>query len=335
MHLHYALGKACEDRRAYPDAFDHFAQGAAVRRAQLAYDAGAASEQTRRSMALFSENFFAERTDGGSDDDAPIFIVGLPRSGSTLIEQILASHSAVEGTMELPDIGVIAQTLRGIKRDGPARRYPEAAADLDAATRTALGDRYIAQTRIHRLKGRRFFIDKMPNNFHNIGLIHLILPRAKIIDARRHPMGTCFSAFKQHFAQGQGFSYDLADLGRYYTDYAALMAHYDAVLPGRVHRVIYEDMVNDTEAEVRRLLDYCGLPFEAGCLDFHQNDRAVRTVSSEQVRRPIFRDGLEQWRQYEEWLEPLKTALGPTLEDWRGSSARAVVPSAMTSRTSD
>ena len=335
LHLHYALGKACEDRRAYPDAFDHFAQGAAVRRAQLAYDAGAASEQTRRSMALFSENFFAERTDGGSDDDAPIFIVGLPRSGSTLIEQILASHSAVEGTMELPDIGVIAQTLRGIKRDGPARRYPEAAADLDAATRTALGDRYIAQTRIHRLKGRRFFIDKMPNNFHNIGLIHLILPRAKIIDARRHPMGTCFSAFKQHFAQGQGFSYDLADLGRYYTDYAALMAHYDAVLPGRVHRVIYEDMVNDTEAEVRRLLDYCGLPFEAGCLDFHQNDRAVRTVSSEQVRRPIFRDGLEQWRQYEEWLEPLKTALGPTLEDWRGSSARAVFPSAMTSRTSD
>ena len=320
LHLHYALGKACEDRRAYPAAFAHFAKGAAVRHAQLGYDSQAASEQTRRSMALFTEAFFADRADGGSDDDAPIFIVGLPRSGSTLIEQILASHSAVEGTMELPDIGVIAQTLRGTKRDGPARRYPEAAADLDAAMRTALGERYIAQTRIHRLKGRRFFIDKMPNNFHNIGLIHLILPKAKIIDARRHPMGACFSAFKQHFAQGQGFSYDLDDLGRYYADYAAIMAHYDAVLPGRVHRVIYEDVVNDTEGEVRRLLDYCGLPFEEGCLNFHQNDRAVRTVSSEQVRRPIFRDGLEQWRNYEDWLEPLKAALGPTLDDWRGDS---------------
>jgi hypothetical protein len=191
-------------------------------------------------------------------------------------------------------------------------------AELGGARLTALGEGFIETTRIHRKLGRPFFIDKMPNNFHHLGLIHLILPRAKIIDARRHPLGSCFSAFKQHFAQGQAFSYDLTDLGRYYRDYAELMAHFDTVLPGRIHRVIYEDMVEDTEAEVRRLLAYCGLPFEAGCLKFHENDRAVRTVSSEQVRRPIFRDGLEQWRHYESWLGPLKTALGPVLDNWRG-----------------
>ena len=187
-----------------------------------------------------------------------------------------------------------------------------------AARLAALGAGFIASTRIHRKLGRPFFIDKMPNNFQHIGLIQLILPNARIIDARRHPMGSCFSAFKQHFAQGQNFSYDLTDLGLYYRDYVALMAHFDAVLPGRVHRVIYEDMVEDTEGEIRRLLDYCGLPFEDGCLKFYENDRAVRTVSSEQVRRPIFREGLDQWRNYEPWLGPLKEALGPALENWRG-----------------
>lgn len=318
MHLHYALGKAAEDRRDYAVSHAHYAKGAKLRRDALGYSADAATALTERSMAVFTKTFFAAHRDGGSTDTAPIFIVGLPRSGSTLIEQILASHSAVEGTMELPDIGVIAQSLRGAKGSGPARRYPEAVLDLDAAAQTALGERYIAATRIHRLKGRLFFIDKMPNNFHNVGLIQLILPHAKIIDVRRHPMAGCFSAFKQHFAQGQAFSYDLTDLGRYYRDYMRLMAHFDDALPGRVCRVIYDDVVEDTENQIRRLLAYCGLPFEPACLNFYDNERAVRTVSSEQVRRPIFREGLDQWRHYEPWLGELKEALGPVLNDWRG-----------------
>jgi hypothetical protein len=212
--------------------------------------------------------------------------------------------------MELPDIGFIAKSL--------GEPYPDVLGTVERQRITALGERYIADTRVHRVLGRPFFIDKMPNNFHHLGLIASILPRAKIIDARRHPMGSCFSAFKQHFAQGQTFSYDLTDLGRYYRDYLELMVHFDAVLPGRIHRVIYEDMIENTEEQVRRLLDYCDLPFEDACLRFYENERAVRTVSSEQVRRPIFRQGLEQWRNYEPWLEPLKLALGPALEDWRG-----------------
>ncbi|HZK99886.1 MAG TPA: sulfotransferase [Caulobacteraceae bacterium] len=321
LHLHYALGKALEDRGAHQDAFAHYAGGARIRRKRLVYHADAATALIRRHEALFTQAFFEARGEGGSTSDAPIFIVGLPRSGSTLIEQILASHSAVEGTMELPDIGVIAGSLRGAKtQDSPARRYPEASAELGVVARTTWGDRYIERTAIHRRLGRPFFIDKMPNNFHHIGLIQLILPKARIIDARRHPMAACFSTFKQHFAQGQTFSYDLTDLGRYYRDYVELTAHFDEVLPGRVHRVIYEDMVEDTEGEVRRLLDHCGLPFEASCLKFHENDRAVRTVSSEQVRRPIFRDGLEQWRRYEAWLGPLEAALGPALKGWRGAA---------------
>ncbi len=317
LHLYYALGKALEDRGEHAAAFDHYAAGAAIRRAELAYDADQATARMLRSKALFTREFFAGRADGGSSSDAPVFIVGLPRSGSTLIEQILASHSAVEGTMELPDIGFIAASLGAADRE-PAAGYPARLADLDAAARSALGEAFLEMTRIHRKLGRPVFIDKMPNNFHHIGLIQLILPRAKIIDARRHPLGSCFSAFKQHFAQGHAFSYDLADLGRYYRDYVELMAHFDSVLPGRIHRVIYEDLVQDTEGEVRRLLSACGLPFEAACLKFYENDRAVRTVSSEQVRRPIFREGLDQWRRYEAWLAPLKQALGPALEAWRG-----------------
>ncbi len=220
--------------------------------------------------------------------------------------------------MELPDIAAMARELGRKKFKDDQVRYPEVLADIPVEALAALGEKFIEDTRVHRKLGRPFFIDKMPNNFRHIGLIHLILPNAKIIDARRHPMGACFSAFKQHFARGQGFSYDLDDLGRYYRDYVDLMAHFDEVLPGRVHRVIYEDMVEDTEAEVRRLLAYCGLPFEEACLRFHENDRAVRTASSEQVRRPIFREGLDQWRNYEPWLGPLKAALGPVLEHWRG-----------------
>ena len=318
LQLCYALGKALEDQGDEAGAFGHYVQGAALRRARTPYDAEQVSALVRRSKALFTPDFFAERKGAGSPSAAPIFIVGLPRSGSTLIEQILATHPRVEGTMELPDIAQIAAGLGSRAPGGSRLTYPESLAGLDRAALAELGADYLERTYAHRKLGRPFFIDKMPNNFTHIGLIQLILPEAKIIDARRHPLATCFSAFKQHFAQGQAFSYDLTDLGRYYRDYVELMAHFDAVLPGRVHRVIYEDMVEDTPGQVARLLDDCGLPFEAGCLKFYENDRAVRTVSSEQVRRPIFRDGLDQWRRFEPWLGPLKAALGPALEGWRG-----------------
>lgn len=316
FHLHYALGKAREDRGDFAASFDHYARGARLRREELRYDADETTAQTRRSQDLFTPDFFAGRAGAGSPSTAPIFIVGLPRSGSTLVEQILASHSAVEGTMELPEIVSMARGLGlGRKREGAG--YPEILADLDAGRLAALGEGFIERTRVQRKLGRPFFIDKMPNNFQHIGLIALILPRARIIDARRHPMAAGFSVFKQHFARGQAFSYDLADIGRYYRDYVALMAHFDRVLPGRVHRLLYEDMVENTEGTVRALLAHCGLPFEAACLRFHDNDRPVRTASSEQVRTPIFRDGLGQWRNFERWLGPLREALGPALETWR------------------
>jgi hypothetical protein len=266
----------------------------------------------QRARAMFTPEFFSARAGSGCTAPDPIFIVGLPRSGSTLIEQILASHPQVEGTMELPDLQIIARTLPGAQ-PGPTRRYPESLAELDAGALRALGETYLERTRIHRKRGTPFFIDKMPNNCAHAGLIQLILPRAKIIDARRLPLGCCLSAFKQHFARGQSFTYDLKDVGAYYRDYVELMAHFDAVLPGRVHRVFHERMIEDTEAEVRRLLNYCELEFEPECLRFHENERAVRTASSEQVRTPIFRDGMDQWRHYEPWLVPVKTALGAVL----------------------
>ena len=238
----------------------------------------------------------------------------MPRAGSTLLEQIISSHSAVEGTMELPEIITMTRDLRRSVDAEQSQPYHDALAALDRDALRELGEQYLERTRIHRKTGAARFIDKMPNNFTHIGLIQLALPNAKIIDARRHPLACCFSNFKQHFARGQNFSYGLDDMGRYYRDYVELMAHYDDVLPGRVHRVIYERMVEDTEAEVRRLLDYCGLPFEASCLRFYENDRPVRTASSEQVRRPIYKDGVDQWRHYEPWLDPLKAALGPVLE---------------------
>ncbi len=316
FHLHYALGKALEDAGGFEASFDHYAKGAALRRNQISYDADRTHSHAVRSEVVLTPAFFAARKGWGSPARDPIFILGLPRAGSTLIEQILSSHSAVEGTMELPDIISIARRLGGrVSKDQPSA-YPEMLADLDADTCRALGEEYLERTWIQRKQGRPFFIDKMPNNFAHVGLIHLILPNARIIDARRHPLGCCFSAFKQHFARGQGFSYDLTDLGRYYADYVRLMAHFDAAIPGAVHRVIYERMVADPEGQVRALLDYCGLPFEASCLKFHENDRAVRTASSEQVRRPIFTDGVDQWRAYEPWLDPLKAALGPAMGTW-------------------
>lgn len=316
FHLHFALGKAFEDAARYAESFDHYAKGNAQRKKSVAYDPGDTAEHLRRSKAFFTREFFAARAGMGSDARDPIFIVGLPRSGSTLLEQILSSHSQVEGTMELPDIMSIAGKLGARKRRGEPVRYPESLAELDADALRALGDEYLARTRMHRRLGRAFFTDKMPNNFGHVGLIQLILPHARIIDARRHPLGCCFSNFKQHFARGQGFAYDLEEMGRYYRDYVALMAHFDAVLPGRVHRVIYERMVENPEAEIRALLAYCGLPFEESCLKFYENDRAVRTASSEQVRQPIYRDAVEQWQHYEPWLGPLKAVLAEVLDTY-------------------
>ncbi len=323
LHLEFALGKALEDAEAYEASFGHYARGNAVRNAQLGYSAEATSAKVRHIRSLYTRKFFEDRKDSGDDARDPIFIVGLPRSGSTLLEQILSSHSQVEATAELPEVTSISRELRGRALRARAGRdaegpgpYHDVLATLDAGELRAFGQRYLERTRIQRRTDAPLFIDKMPNNFMHVGLIHLMLPNAKIIDARRHPLACCFSNFKQHFARGQSFSYSLDDIGRFYRDYVALMAHFDDVLPGRVHRVIYERMVEDTDAEVRRLLDYCGLPFEAQCLRFFENERPVRTASSEQVRRPIFREGLDQWRHYEPWLEPLKAALGPVLDTY-------------------
>lgn len=314
LHFEFALGKAMEDAGEYAESFSHYANGNTLRRAQLPYDAEQAHANNLQLIKSYSPSFFTERNGTGSQATDPIFVVGMPRSGSTLIEQILASHPLVEGTMELPTIMSIARDLR--LRDGnpESTTYHHALARLGRDELQVLGEQYLERTRSHRREGKPFFIDKMPNNFAHIGLIQLILPKAKIIDARRHPLACCFSNFKQHFARGQAFSYDLVDMGRYYADYVALMAHFDRTLPGRVHRVIYEQMVDDTEAQVRKLLDYCGLEFDARCLRFFENERTVRTASSEQVRQPIYREGLDQWKHFEPWLDSLKHALGSVLD---------------------
>jgi tetratricopeptide (TPR) repeat protein len=321
LHFEFAVGKALEDRADYAQSFRHYASGNARRLSKVAYNAQDTTARLRRAQEIYSAEFFRQRAGMGCDRPDPIFIVGLPRAGSTLIEQILSSHSAVEGTMELPEIISITRALRrgaGNERPSP---YHDSLVRMSGDELRELGEQYIARTRIHRKLGRTYFIDKMPNNFAHVGLIHLVLPHAKIIDARRHPLACCFSSFKQHFARGQNFSYSLGDVGSYYRDYAALMQHFDAVLPGRVHRVNYEDLVADTEREVRRLLDYCGLPFEDACLRFFENDRPVRTASSEQVRQPIYGSGVDHWRNYEPWLDPLKAALGPALADRIASSS--------------
>jgi len=312
-HLHFAIGKALEDGGQYAESFEHYSLGNALRRKEVHYDPEEMTQSVRRARILCTREFFASRSGYGATAPDPIFIVGLPRAGSTLLEQILSSHSQVEGTMELPEINAVTRTLRDRVAGQDKLEYPEALARIVASDCREFGEQYLASTRIMRKSGAPYFIDKMPNNFLHLGLIHLILPNARIIDARRHPLGCCFSGFKQHFARGQHFSYRLEDIGRYYHDYVELMAHFDAVLPGRVHRVIYERMVADTETEIRRLLDYCGLPFEEGCLRFYENDRPVATPSSEQVRQPIYRQSVDQWRHYEAWLDPLKEALGDVL----------------------
>ena len=307
VHLLYALGKAREQANDPERAFASYNEGARLYRRSVTYDAVQFSDFVERTRALFTPEFLAARADAGDHRPDPIFIVGLPRSGSTLVEQILSSHSMVESTMELGDITMLA---RGLDASGD---YLTALPKMDGAVLAEQGARFLANTRIHRKRGTPHFIDKMPNNFAHTGLIHLMLPNAKIIDVRRHPLACGWSCYKQHWAMGQLFTYDLRELGLYYRDYVRLMAHFDAVLPGRVHRVIYENLVRDPESEIRCLMTYCELPFEDAVLRPHENERAVRTPSAEQVRRPISDRGLDDWRAYEMHLGPLKDALGEVL----------------------
>ncbi len=309
FHIAFALGKAFEDAGRYEESFAAYCEGNRVRRELLDYAAAETSAQVDRQCAILTCERFTRAGNEGCEAADPIFVLGMPRSGSTLIEQILASHPAIEGTQELPDVHAIALRL-GYGDAGYGARLRDVCPD----EARSLGEEYLDRTRVQRRTDRPRFIDKMPNNWQHVGLIRMILPKATIIDARRHPLACCFSNFKQHFARGQAFSYDLVDLGHYYRDYVRLMAHIDAVLPGYVHRVFYEDMVADTDTEVRRLLDHVGVSFEAACLDFHRNARPVRTASSEQVRQPIFREGLDQWRHFEPWLAPLREALGDVLD---------------------
>ncbi len=315
-HLCFALGKALEDRGETAASWTYYERGNALKRAESRYRPEILETNTRQQIEVCTCGFFEARAGWGDPRPDVIFIVGLPRSGSTLIEQILASHSQVEGTQELAEVQRIVLELQGREPDLDDPRYPAAMADLTRADFERLGARYLAETEVYR-SGAPFFIDKMPNNFRHVGLVHLMLPNAKIIDVRRDPMSCCFSNLKQLFAQGQEFAYSVDDIARYYRTYLDLMAHWDAALPGRVLRVAHEDVVDDLEGSVRRILDYCGLPFEPACVAFHETQRSVRTPSSEQVRQPIFRDGLDAWRSYEPWLGPLRDALGDALERYR------------------
>lgn len=312
VYINFALAKAYEDRGDYDTSFTYYSQGNAYKKVQSRYDAERMHDELDEIKRVCDDQFFADRTSHGADIADPIFILGLPRAGSTLLEQILSSHSQVDGTLELPNILSLSQRLRRSGKEGSSKDgsdgFINALLELSAEECTEFGRAYIDDTRIHRA-GAPFFIDKMPNNFRHIGLIKLILPNAKIIDARREPMACCFSGFKQLFAEGQEFSYNLTDLGRYYRDYVDLMSHWDVALPDFVLRVQHEDVVADLESEVRRMLEFCGLPFEDSCLRYFETERNIRTPSSEQVRQPIFTDGLEQWRHFEPWLAPLVTAL--------------------------
>lgn len=308
FYIHLALGRAYEDTGKCEAAFGHYAAGNRLHRQAIDYDAGELTDFVRHAIEVFTPDLFAARGGHGSPAPDPIFIVGMPRSGSTLVEQILASHPLVEGTMELPDMLELAREL------GTGRDYVDAVAKLEPAARDALGGRYIDGTRRYRKSARPYFVDKMPNNWMHVPLIQLILPKARIIDVRRHPLACGWSNFKQHFLGGHPFSYDLGDIGRYYADYVAFMRHVDAVLPGRVHRLIYEDLVTSPEAEIRRLLAFLDLPFDEACLAFHATDRVVRSASAQQVRRPLNSEGMEGWKPFEPWLGPLKESLGAVLD---------------------
>ncbi len=315
-HICFALGKALEDLGQFAESFHYYQMGNALKRSESKYRADIIERNTQQQIEVCTAQFFADRRGYGVPDPDPIFIVGLPRSGSTLLEQILASHSQVEGTQELANVQQIVANLRGRDSDPMHPRYPQILASMAAGEFLKLGEQYIADTRIYRT-GKPFFIDKMPNNFRHLGLIHLMLPNARIIDARREPMACCFSNLKQLFANGQEFSYGIDDIARYYRTYLELMRHWDRVLPGRVLRIHHEDVVEDLEGSVRRMLEYCGLEFEPQCIEFHKTERSVRTASSEQVRQPLFRAGLDQWKNFEPWLEPLRNALGDASSRYR------------------
>ena len=325
IHLCFALGKALEDRGEFADSWLFYDRGNRLKRAESRYRPEIMETNTRKQIEVCTREVFDRRSGWGDPRPDPIFILGLPRAGSTLLEQILASHSQVEGTQELPDIQRFALDMQGRDPDLDDPRYPAALLDLSAEEVRRMGEKYLAETQVYRA-GRPFFIDKMPNNFRHIGLIHLILPNARIIDARREPMACCFSNLKQLFAQGQEFAYSAEDIARYYRTYLDLMRHWDEVLPGRVLRVRHEDVIDDLEGSVRRILDYCGLAFEPACVEFHKTSRSVRTPSSEQVRQPIFRDGLDQWKNYEPWLGPLEIALGDALVRYRDEPADGRAP---------
>jgi len=329
-HLCFALAKALEDQGEYGESFHYYELGNRLKHTEIRYRPAIIENVAREQIKVFTAEFFASRKGWGTPEPDPIFIVGLPRSGSTLLEQILASHSRVEGTQELPNIQQIVNALRGRDPDPADPRYPRILERLSAADFQQLGERYLADTRVYRT-GKPFFIDKNPNNFRHIGLIHLMLPNAKIIDARREPMACCFSNLKQLFASGQEFTYGIEEIARYYRTYLELMRHWDQVLPGRILRVYHEDVVDDLAGNVRRMLEFCGLPFEPQCIAFHETRRSVRTASSEQVRQAIYREGLDQWKNFEPWLTPLKEALGDALtryreqaEDHETGSQRAV-----------
>jgi tetratricopeptide (TPR) repeat protein len=307
--LCFALGKGLEDRQDYAASFEYYRRGNALKRSELKYKPEVAERNLRLQAEVCTADLFAARRGSGCQRADPIFVVGLPRSGSTLIEQILSSHSQIDGTLELPEIPRLVHQFRNRVADAPPK-YPAVLAELPAADLRALGETYLEETRVYR-RGAPFFIDKMPGNFRDIGFIHLILPNAKIIDARREAMACCFGNFKQLFLSGHEFTYDLADMGRYYRNYVELMDHWDRALPGKVLRVRHDEVVNDLGASVRRMLEFLGLSFEPACLEFHKSARGVRTLSSEQVRRPIYREGLDQWRKYDLWLGPLRAALGP------------------------
>jgi tetratricopeptide (TPR) repeat protein len=312
VYFEFTLGRALEDARDFGDSFAHYARGNELRRAVARHDAERLGRFAQRTRELYTSGFFAARTGWGCPSREPIFIVGLPRAGSTLLEQILASHSQVEGTRELTNVLAFAAELGARGNDEPGRipAYPQSVARLERAQLVALGERYLEETRVQRRLGRARFVDKLGSNFLHVGLIHLMLPNARIIDARRSALACCFANFKQHFPIGFSVTNSLEDLGHLYREYVSLMAHFDAVLPGRIHRVCYENLVADLEGEVRKVLDYCGLPFEEQCLRFHETRRTVQTVSSEQVRRPLYAEAVEQWRNFEPWLGPLKDALG-------------------------
>jgi tetratricopeptide (TPR) repeat protein len=315
-HLCFALGKAYEDRHEYAESWGYYERGNALKRAESRYRPEVIELNTANQKSVCTRKFFEQRTGYGVASTTPIFVVGLPRSGSTLIEQILASHSAVEGTQELADIPRYVLELQGREPDFESPRYPAVLAQLPIAESARFAEKYLNDTRVYRTDKPRF-IDKMPNNFRHIGFIHLMFPNAKIIDARREPMACCFGNLKQLFARGQEFTYSIEDIARYYRTYLELMEHWDAALPGRVLRVHHEDVVDDLERSVRLILDFCELPFEPACVEFHRTERSIRTASSEQVRQPIFREGLDQWRNYEAWLGPLREALGDAFVRYR------------------